>query len=93
MNELFDELKGRFDKADKQFQRLLERQRNHGTPISDRLIKRRRDLQICLDALAADDAGSGSDDDDSEGFRLPQNLVLRQRKRSKQLPSKRYRGH
>lgn len=92
MNELYDELKYQFDRVDKQFQRLLERQRIHGDPISDRVIKRRHDLQICLDALAADDADSGGDDDDSGGFLPPQKEVVRQRHTSSLLPPKKDRG-
>lgn len=51
MCELWNELNERFQQADKVYQRRL----HSGYPVSDRLIKRHRDLKICLDALASID--------------------------------------
>jgi hypothetical protein len=53
MSELLNELNERFEDVDEHYQKLLKRQETSGGPISERLVKRHRDLKICLDALAS----------------------------------------
>lgn len=60
MTELRKEIKGRFNKVDKHYQSLSERQFRYGDPMSERLMKIRHDLKICLDALEADGDDDGS---------------------------------
>mgnify|MGYP000110519286 CR=1 FL=1 len=72
MSELWHELNEELERVDEIHQTLLKRQNLYGDPISERFIKRRRDLKVCVDALASidsdlvdvsvsDSAGDGDD--------------------------------
>ena len=72
MSKLWDELNKQFEDMDNHYQKLLKRKRISGDPISERFIKRHRDLKIRLDALSlidgnlvdVSDSDSGGDGDD-----------------------------